>query len=253
MDRSQDAYSGGASVLAAENLRFRYGRREVLAGVSLSAAQGRIVGLLGPNGAGKTTCLNLIAGLLPLQEGRITLNGRNVSDVPLHRRARLGLGYLPQESSVFRGLTTRQNLELVLEERGAKKTERGLWIDELLERFGLSALSGAKASTLSGGERRRLEIARALALRPTLLVFDEPFAGIDPVTVQSLRHLLRGLAESGVAILLADHNIPETLKICDRATILADGAVLMEGTPEAVVADPRARAKFLGDEFKFDA
>ena len=241
-----------AAILSAAGLGHCYGKRRVLAELELAISAGEVVGLLGPNGAGKTTCIQLLAGFLRVREGRILLDGSDVTRLTLEGRARLGLGYLPQEPSVFRRLSVRDNLELVLQENGWSARRRRPWIDRLLDRFELSGLAGARADTLSGGERRRLEISRALALKPKVLLFDEPFAGIDPITVKRLQDMVASLAKEGIGILITDHNIRETLKICDRATILDKGRSLCEGPPSELVENELARRRYLGPDFELD-
>ncbi len=239
-------------VLQGEALRHSYGKREVLRSIDIRIQPGRLLGLLGPNGAGKTTCIHLLAGILPLRSGRIFLDGIDVGRDPLYRRARLGLGYLPQEPSIFHKLRVRENLELVLEENGVPKAERADRIAPLLQRFGLDGQADQRAGTLSGGERRRLEIARVLSLRPKVLLFDEPFSGIDPLTVATIQSDLIRLAEEGIGILITDHNVRETLRICNHAIILHQGEILARGTPSEVARDPETRERFLGKDFELD-
>jgi lipopolysaccharide export system ATP-binding protein len=235
------------AALDARGLRRSLGGRVVVDGVDLVVAPGEIVGLLGPNGAGKTTCFRLIAGLLDLQGGSVRIGGESVDGLPLWRRVRQGLGYLPQGPSVFRRLTVRANLTLALEAADAPSCRA----DALLERLGLMDRAADRAGTLSGGERRRLEIARCLAVRPQVVLLDEPFAGIDPVAVAGLQSLVCGLAaEDGIAVLVTDHAVHATLPVCDRAVILDGGRVLAQGTPEAVAADPGVRARYLGPNFQ---
>lgn len=239
-------------ILEASGLSFSYGRKKAVDDLWLRVYTGELVGLLGPNGAGKTTCMRLLVGLLRSSAGSILFGGKDISKLTIDRRARLGLGYLPQEPSIFRRMTVRQNLQLVLEERGLPRPEQEERIGRLLERFDLSALSSKMPDGLSGGERRRVEIARALALEPKLLLFDEPFAGIDPIGVGKLQKLLKSLGEEGVGVLITDHNIRETLKICHRATIIDAGRCLCEGPPASLAANKKARSRYLGEDFRLD-
>ncbi len=231
--------------LVARGLKKTLSGRLVVGGVDLEVAPGRIVGLLGPNGAGKTTCFKMITGILRPDAGTVTLDGVDLGRLPLHRRVQRGLGYLPQEPSVFRTLTVRQNVGAALEAKGRPANDAGPY----LEALGLAALADAPGGKLSGGERRRLEIARCLALEPTVLLLDEPFAGVDPVGVQDLQERIRGLAAEGLGILLTDHAVREALGICDEAMILDAGTVMARGTPPEVAADPAVRARYLGDRF----
>ena len=226
-----------------------YGARTVLTGVSLHVSRGEVVGLLGPNGAGKTTCFYSIMGLVKPDSGRILLGGEDITALPMYRRAILGLGYLPQETSIFRGMTVAQNILAVLEVAEPDKTVRRERLEQLLGDFGLSPLRDAKAMALSGGERRRCEIARALAADPTIMLLDEPFAGIDPISISDIRHLVIALRDRGIGVLITDHNVRETLDIVDRACIIYDGQVLFQGTPQALVADEEVRRLYLGEGF----
>ncbi len=237
-----------APLFEIRGLRFRYGPREILSGVDLEVRDGEVVGLLGPNGAGKTTTFGCAAGLLRPREGAVRLRGRTLDRLPLHRRARLGLGYLPQGHSVFRGLTVEENLRAVLEVRGMDHARGSA--APLLERFGLGGLAARKASTLSGGEQRRLEVARAVAGRPLVLLTDEPFTGVDPIAVQELRAILRDLASDGISTLLTDHNVHETLAACDRAYLLFEGRILAHGTPAELERDPVVRRCYLGEGWR---
>lgn len=235
--------------LRAENLRKSFRRRLVVRGVSITLPRGKAVGLLGPNGAGKTTCFNLIAGLLPLDAGRILLNDTDVSALPMYRRARLGLGYLPQESSIFRGLSTEDNIRAILEIAESDHHRRSQMLDELLAEFSLTHLRQAESATLSGGERRRLEIARSLASRPEFLLLDEPFAGVDPKSVNDMRDLVAHLKDRGIGVLITDHNARDTLNIVDWVYVINEGEVLTEGTPEQVSSHPEVRRQYLGEGF----
>ena len=226
-----------------------YGPKTVLTGVSLHVSRGEVVGLLGPNGAGKTTCFYSVMGLVKPDSGRILLGGEDITALPMYRRAILGLGYLPQETSIFRGMTVAQNITAVLEVAEPDKAVRVTRLERLLDDFGLTKLRDAKAMALSGGERRRCEIARALAADPTIMLLDEPFAGIDPISISDIRHLVLELKGRGIGVLITDHNVRETLDIVDRACIIYDGRVLFQGTPEALVADEDVRRLYLGEGF----
>ncbi|MBT5799042.1 MAG: LPS export ABC transporter ATP-binding protein [Alphaproteobacteria bacterium] len=237
--------------LVADGLGKYINRRRVVRNVSFGVQRGEAIGLLGPNGAGKTTTFYMLCGLLAADEGRVFLDGLEVTHTPLFYRARLGLGYLPQESSVFRGLSVAQNISSVLEIVEKDKDVRDGMLEELMAEFSIVHLRNTAAVNLSGGERRRLEIARALAARPTFLLLDEPLAGIDPIAIGEVRDLITQLKESGLGVLITDHNVRETLDIVDRAYILHDGAVLMEGTPEQVVEHQGVREVYLGKRFTF--
>jgi lipopolysaccharide export system ATP-binding protein len=226
-----------------------YDRRAVLHDVSLSVHRGEVVGLLGPNGAGKTTCFYSVMGLVKPDAGRIFLDGQDITDLPMYRRAILGLGYLPQETSIFRGLTVEQNILAVLEVSEHDREVRAGRLEQLLEEFGLAGLRDSAAMALSGGERRRCEIARALAANPSIMLLDEPFAGIDPISISDIRELVRELKQRDIGVLITDHNVRETLDIVDRACIIYDGQVLFQGTPEALVADSEVRRLYLGESF----
>ncbi|MBW7657278.1 LPS export ABC transporter ATP-binding protein [Hydrogenophilus thermoluteolus] len=238
------------SLLIVENLRKRFGARTVVDGVSLTVAPGEIVGLLGPNGAGKTTCFYLIVGLIRADEGRIQLSEHDITHLPIHRRARYGLAYLPQEASIFRQLSVRENIRAVLELHGVPAPQRAQREMALLEELGIAHLADQPSVALSGGERRRLEIARALATDPRLILLDEPFAGVDPIAVLEIQRIIRFLQSRGVAVLITDHNVRETLGICDRASILADGQVIASGTPHEIVAHSEVRRVYLGEQFR---
>jgi len=227
-----------------------YDRKTVLKDVSLGVERGEVVGLLGPNGAGKTTCFYSIMGLVKPDSGRILLEGQDITGLPMYRRAILGLGYLPQETSIFRGLTVGQNIMAVLEMAEPNRRKRAERLDQLLGEFHISHLRDASAMALSGGERRRCEIARALAANPSIMLLDEPFAGIDPISISDIRDLVLELKQRDIGVLITDHNVRETLEIVDRACIIYDGQVLFAGTPEALVADPNVRRLYLGESFE---
>ena len=239
--------AGGLSVTG---LRKSYGQRAVVRDVSLHVARGEAVGLLGPNGAGKTTLFYMVMGLVRPDAGRIVLDGHDVTDLPMYQRARLGVGYLPQEPSIFRGLSVEDNLRAVLEVAEPDRRARADKLEALLEEFDIARLRKAPAIALSGGERRRCEIARALATGPSFMLLDEPFAGIDPIAVGDIQELVRHLTRRGIGVLITDHNVRETLGLVDRATILHDGMVLTEGGPEAIVDHPDVRRFYLGEEFR---
>ncbi|HTG63976.1 MAG TPA: LPS export ABC transporter ATP-binding protein [Sphingomicrobium sp.] len=226
-----------------------YDRRTVLHDVSLHVERGEVVGLLGPNGAGKTTSFYSVMGLVRPDSGRIFLDGRDITRLPMYRRAILGLGYLPQETSIFRGLTVEQNILAVLEISEPDRDARAARLEKLLDEFGLVALRASPAMALSGGERRRCEIARALAAEPSIMLLDEPFAGIDPISISDIRQLVMELKQRDIGVLITDHNVRETLDIVDRACIIYDGQVLFEGTPQALVADESVRRLYLGESF----
>ena len=238
------------SVLAAVSLRKRYKSRTVVQDVSLTVASGEVVGLLGPNGAGKTTCFYMIVGLVAADAGSIHLDGRELTHLPIHRRARLGISYLPQENSVFRKLTVEENVQAVLELQGMPNAEIEPRLVELLTDLNIAHLRRHPAQALSGGERRRLEIARALGTRPTFILLDEPFAGVDPIAVLDIQRIIRFLKERSIGVLITDHNVRETLGICDRAYIMNDGAVLASGSPEEIVYNDSVRRVYLGENFR---
>jgi lipopolysaccharide export system ATP-binding protein len=227
-----------------------YDRRAVLHDVSLDVHRGEVVGLLGPNGAGKTTCFYSVMGLVKPDSGRIFLDGSDITELPMYRRAILGLGYLPQETSIFRGLTVEQNIMAVLEVAEPDPQARRDRLERLLGEFGLTHLRESAAMALSGGERRRCEIARALAADPSIMLLDEPFAGIDPISIADIRELVRELKKRDIGVLITDHNVRETLDIVDRACIIYDGQVLFAGSPEALVADANVRRLYLGESFE---
>ena len=226
-----------------------YDQRAVLHDVSLDVHRGEVVGLLGPNGAGKTTCFYSVMGLVKPDSGRIYLDGSDITELPMYRRAILGLGYLPQETSIFRGMTVEENIMAVLEAAEPDRQVRRDRLEQLLSEFGLTALRDSPAMALSGGERRRCEIARALAAEPSIMLLDEPFAGIDPISISDIRELVRELRSRQIGVLITDHNVRETLDIVDRACIIYDGQVLFQGTPEALVADQEVRRLYLGESF----
>jgi lipopolysaccharide export system ATP-binding protein len=226
-----------------------YDRRAVLHDVSLHVERGEVVGLLGPNGAGKTTSFYSVMGLVRPDAGRIFLDGRDITNLPMYRRAILGLGYLPQETSIFRGLTVEQNILAVLEVDEPDRLAREARLEQLLGEFGLAHLRESPAMALSGGERRRCEIARSLAAEPSIMLLDEPFAGIDPISISDIRQLVMELKQRDIGVLITDHNVRETLDIVDRACIIYDGQVLFEGTPQALVADENVRRLYLGESF----
>ncbi len=241
---------GMQSGLGVVSIAKSYDKRAVLLDVSLSVAKGEVVGLLGPNGAGKTTCFYSIMGLVRPDSGRIMLNGEDITQLPMYRRAILGLGYLPQETSIFRGLTVEQNIGSVLELAEPDGEARAARLDQLLEEFGLTRLRSAPAMALSGGERRRAEIARALAANPSIMLLDEPFAGIDPISISDIRDLVKDLKTREIGVLITDHNVRETLEIVDRACIIYGGQVLFAGSPADLVADPNVRRLYLGESFE---
>ena len=235
--------------LIARGLTKAYRGRRVVDGVSLVVRRGEAVGLLGPNGAGKTTCFYMITGLVPVDEGSIEINGNDVTSMPMYRRARLGVGYLPQEASIFRGLTVEENIRAVLEVHDKNSERRESKLNELLGEFNISHLRKSPAVALSGGERRRLEIARALATDPTFMLLDEPFAGVDPISVADIQALVRHLTSRGIGVLITDHNVRETLGLIDRAYIIHAGEVLTHGRANDIVTNPDVRRLYLGDNF----
>jgi lipopolysaccharide export system ATP-binding protein len=238
------------SVLRAENLRKRFKSRAVVDGVSLEVASGEVVGLLGPNGAGKTTCFYMIVGLVPADAGRIHLDARELTQLPIHRRARLGISYLPQENSVFRKLSVEENVQAVLELQGMPPEQIQLRLAELLAELNISHLRKHTALSLSGGERRRLEIARALGTKPAFILLDEPFAGVDPLAVRDIQQIIGFLKERSIGVLITDHNVRETLGICDRAYIINEGSVLAFGRPDEIVENDNVRRVYLGENFR---
>lgn len=238
------------SVLRAANLRKRFKSRTVVEGVSLEVTSGEVVGLLGPNGAGKTTCFYMIVGLVPADAGRIHLDERELTQLPIHRRARLGISYLPQENSVFRKLSVEENVQAVLELQDLPAQEIQPRLTELLDELNIAHLRKHTAFSLSGGERRRLEIARALGTKPTFILLDEPFAGVDPIAVLDIQRIIRYLKERGIGVLITDHNVRETLGICDHAYIINEGTVLANGRPEEIVDNDNVRRVYLGEHFR---
>ena len=245
-----EAGSPPASGLAVVSIAKSYDKRVVLSDVSLSVGKGEVVGLLGPNGAGKTTCFYSVMGLVKPDAGRIMLDGVDITPLPMYRRAILGLGYLPQETSIFRGLTVAKNISAVLELSEPDKHARAARLDKLLEEFGLTRLRDAPAMALSGGERRRAEIARALAADPSIMLLDEPFAGIDPISIADIRDLVKELKTRNIGVLITDHNVRETLDIVDRGYIIYDGRVLFAGSPDDLVRDENVRRLYLGESFE---
>lgn len=245
-DAAALAEHGGLEIVS---LAKSYDRRPVLTDVSLTVAKGEVVGLLGPNGAGKTTCFYSIMGLVRPDAGRIELDGYDITGLPMYRRAILGLGYLPQETSIFRGMTVEQNILAVLELAEPDEGARAARLEELLDEFGLERLRDSSAMALSGGERRRCEIARALAASPSIMLLDEPFAGIDPLSIADIRDLVRQLRTRGIGVLITDHNVRETLEIVDRACIIYDGKALFTGSPAELVANADVRRLYLGESF----
>ena len=245
--REEAAAGNGLAVIS---IAKSYDKRVVLSDVSLSVGKGEVVGLLGPNGAGKTTCFYSIMGLVKPDAGRIMLDGADITALPMYRRAILGLGYLPQETSIFRGLTVSQNIMAVLELAEPDKSARGGRLDQLLDEFGLQRLRDAPAMALSGGERRRCEIARALAASPSIMLLDEPFAGIDPISIADIRDLVKDLKSRDIGVLITDHNVRETLGLVDRAYIIHSGRVLTEGSPAEIIANPDVRRVYLGEDFR---
>jgi lipopolysaccharide export system ATP-binding protein len=239
------------SAFKAVSVTKSYGGRRVVNGVNLEVESGEVVGLLGPNGAGKTTTFHMMVGLVQPDEGQVLLNEDDLTQAPIYKRARAGISYLPQESSVFRRLTVEQNLLAILQTLDLTSADQRMRADGLMKMLGVSHLATHKAFTLSGGERRRVEIARALVLSPFFLLLDEPFTGIDPIAVSEIQKIVRNLITSGIGILITDHNVRETLGICDRAYIVNEGTILEVGTPQSIADSPRARKFYLGEGFKF--
>ncbi len=239
-----------AGYLAVHGIEKSFGSRQVVRGVNIYVRRGEAVGLLGPNGAGKTTVFYMITGLIKADRGKIELDGHDVTKLPMYQRARLGIGYLPQEASIFRGLTVEQNIRAVLEVVESSRKKREKELDSLLDEFNIARLRKSPSIALSGGERRRVEIARALATRPSYMLLDEPFAGIDPIAVGDIQDLVRHLTNRGIGVLITDHNVRETLGLTDRAYIVYAGQILTEGTPDEIVNDPDVRRLYLGEEFR---
>ena len=242
----------GSAIIDVEGLTKRYGERTVVDNLSMQVQRGEIYGFLGPNGSGKTTCFYSIAGLVTPEGGQVLIDGKDVTALPMYRRARLGVGYLPQEMSIFRGLSVEDNILAVLEIREPDSHKRRERLEELLSDFSITHLRRAPALALSGGERRRVEIARCLAANPNYLLLDEPFAGVDPIAVGEIRHLVQDLKGRGLGVLITDHNVRETLEIVDRAYILHDGHVLMSGTTDEIVQDETVRRVYLGQNFRMN-
>ena len=239
------------STLSAQDLHKQYKGRQVVKNISVAIQSGEVVGLLGPNGAGKTTCFYMIVGLIPLDRGSIAIDGTDVSQLPMHQRARLGIGYLPQEPSVFRKLTVEDNILAILETiPGMSETDRNQRLEELLQELHIGERRHTLGVSLSGGERRRVEIARALATRPRFILLDEPFAGVDPISVLDIQQLITHLQKLGIGVLITDHNVRETLKICDRAYILSDGKILATGTPLEILNNTEVKKAYLGEDFR---
>jgi lipopolysaccharide export system ATP-binding protein len=238
------------ATLEARNLAKAYGKRPIVKDVSMSVKQGEIVGLLGPNGAGKTTCFYMIIGLVNQDNGTITIDNNDITALPMHGRARRGLGYLPQEPSVFRKLSVEDNILAILEtQKELNRQERQKRLEELMQEFHISHLAKSLGMSLSGGERRRVEIARALAANPQFILLDEPFAGVDPISVTDIKNIIRHLRDSGIGVLITDHNVRETLDICEHAYIIGEGHVIAEGTTEDILNDVNVRKTYLGDNF----
>lgn len=242
-------FHGDTSFIKTHNLVKQYGKRHVVKGVNIELRAGEIVGLLGPNGAGKTTSFYMIVGLVPATEGKVFLDGADITEVPMYKRARMGIGYLPQEASIFRKLTVYENIMAVAENLPIPKGELKDFVYAMLDELNLSHLAKQPAFTLSGGERRRLEITRALTARPKFLLMDEPFSGVDPISVAEVQDIIRGLKSKNIGVLITDHNVRETLSIVDRAYLIHEGKVLCEGTSEFLVNDEQSRKFYLGENF----
>ena len=239
------------AVLRASNLAKSYKQKKVVIDVSLEIRSGEIVGLLGPNGAGKTTCFYMIVGLVPADNGRITIDNQDITPLPMHGRARKGIGYLPQEASVFRKLTVRDNILAILEtRRELKRTDREAKLEELLEEFHITHIRDSVGMALSGGERRRVEIARALAMEPAFILLDEPFAGVDPISVSDIKHIIRHLRDKGIGVLITAHNVRETLDICENAYIVSGGHIIASGNSDDILANQQVKEVYLGNEFR---
>ena len=239
------------AVLRASNLAKSYKQKKVVIDVSLEIRSGEIVGLLGPNGAGKTTCFYMIVGLVPADNGRITIDNQDITPLPMHGRARKGIGYLPQEASVFRKLTVRDNILAILEtRRELKHADREAKLEELLEEFHITHIRDSVGMALSGGERRRVEIARALAMEPAFILLDEPFAGVDPISVSDIKQIIRHLRDKGIGVLITDHNVRETLDICENAYIVSGGHIIASGNSDDILANQQVKEVYLGNEFR---
>ncbi len=251
-DQKQETPESGDNgiVLRTDTLIKRFKKRTVVNGVSISIRQGQIVGLLGPNGAGKTTTFRMVVGIHAPNEGDIYLDDKRITKLPMYKRARLGINYLPQDASIFRKMTVEDNIMSIIQTMGYKRKERKEVLNQLLEELGVTHIRKSMAYTLSGGERRRVEIARALVTRPKFILLDEPFAGIDPIAVEDIQHLVHGLKNRGIGILITDHNVRETLAITDMAYIMAEGVILTEGDSDFLINDPEARKIYLGESFK---
>lgn len=250
-DRPQLEVKDGSRGLIVSHLGKSYGKRPILRDISMELHQGEVVALLGPNGAGKTTCFYSVAGLVLPDAGTVTIDGADATQLPMYRRAKLGIGYLPQEASIFRGLSVQDNIRAVLDLSIKDRERRKQMLDELLAEFSITHLRHAPSVALSGGERRRVEIARCLANQPNYVLLDEPFAGVDPIAVGEIRDLVAHLKDRGIGVLITDHNVRETLDIVDRAYILHDGVVLKSGTPAEVVQDSNVRRVYLGEQFQY--
>ncbi len=239
------------ALLEAHNLAKSYKKRPVVRDVSLSVEKGQIVGLLGPNGAGKTTCFYMIVGLIPADKGDVTISEQSITRLPMHARAKKGIGYLPQEASIFRKMTVQDNILAVLQTRKSlSRAEQKEQLESLLEEFNITHIRDSLGMSLSGGERRRVEIARALAMEPAVILLDEPFAGVDPISVGDIKAIIHHLRDRGIAVLITDHNVRETLDICEKAYIVGNGHIIAEGTAEDVLNNPTVREVYLGDQFR---
>ena len=236
-------------ILTVRNLSKSYSNRKVVDRVSFDVPPGSIIGLLGKNGAGKTTTFRMTMGMIRSDQGQVFFNGEEISTLPMYQRARRGMGYLPQETSVFRGLTTRQNLAAILETRPLSEPEQADRLENLIEDFGLQRVADSRGEVLSGGEKRRLEVARALISEPSLILLDEPFSGVDPIAVADLQQVIRYLADQGIGVLLTDHNVRDTLNVCDRSFIIYDGRIIAQGDQEEILKDSDARRYYLGEQF----
>jgi lipopolysaccharide export system ATP-binding protein len=238
-------------ILSVKNLNKSYGKKQVIRDVSLDIKQGEVVGLLGPNGAGKTTCFYMIVGLVDVGQGNIFIDSLDITTMPMYQRARLGIGYLPQEASIFRGMNVEDNIYSILEITEKDEAKRREKLEKLLEEFSITHIRKSHALALSGGERRRVEIARALATNPSFILLDEPFAGVDPIAVNDIRQMVMHLKDRGIGVLITDHNVRETLSIVDRAYIVYDGMILASGTKDEIVGNDQVRKVYLGEDFKF--